>query len=599
MKISREWLQTFFDAKLPDSTALAEALTFHAFEIESVEGDILDVKITPNRGHDCLSHRGIAKEISAILKIPLSHDPLLAQELAGSFSMNFPINVTIENPDLCSRYIAWTIAGVKVGPSPKWLMDRLEAIGQRSINNIVDATNFVMFNIGQPLHAFDADKLKADGKGHSIAVRSAKSAEKMRSLDGKDYTFTDSMLLIVDKVSDTPIGIAGVKGGEASGVGPETTGIILESANFNGASIRKTAQTLRLRTDASDRFQQVISPELAAYGIRAAAKLIIELAGGELAGFADVYPKPQEKKEIVVSTTKINAVLGTALDEATIGDSFSRLGFSFEKKGDSFTVIAPPERLDLEIEEDLIEEVARIVGYDAIPTIELAKMAKKPLVNENFYAAEKTREDLMAKGYSEVYTSVFAEKGERAVLNKVDGAKPYLRANLTDGLADAFKRNVGNKDLIGVPEVRLFEVGSVWEGGRESIKVATVVEAKKGHSHTEHALKPVEGSAYDDLPISTTERYVSFSKYPFIVRDIALWVPESTKAEDALTEIREKAGNLLVRSSLFDEFEKGGKKSFAFRLVFQSFEKTLTDAEVNAVMDQVHKAVAKKGWEVR
>ena len=606
MKVSRNWLQTFFDAPLPDAAKLAEALTFHAFEVESVEkkdnDDVLDVKVTPNRGHDCLSHRGIARELSAILGIPIVHDPFMAQELAGSFTMTSPVSVSIENSELCPRYIAWSITGVKVGPSPACLKERIESIGQRSINNVVDATNFVMFNIGQPLHAFDADTLKSDDKGHSIVIRNAKKGETMLSLDGKECVFTEAMLLIVDAVADQPIGIAGVKGGKSAEVGEKTSTIIIESANFNGVSVRRTARSLRLQTDASDRFQQVISPELAAHGMRAAAMLILEIAGGQLAGFADVYPKPQEKKSIAVFVPGyFNSMLGTKLFEADIIDALTRLGLPMEKKSGSLVVTAPFERLDLETSEDLAEEVARIIGYDKIPAVEMPISARSPRVNPNFYAAEREREELLEKGFSEVYTSVFAQKGERAVLNKVDGAgaRPYLRENIYGELVAAAKKNAAHKDLLGISEVKLFEIGAVWSEGKELIKVATASEGKKDVAHTEHTLQPAEAAHYDQLPFSTTQEYHAFSRFPCIVRDIALWVPKETKSESVLEVIREHAGDLLVRSALFDEYEKNGKTSFAFRLIFQSFEKTLTDEEVNDQMALIYQALRKLNWEVR
>jgi len=595
MKISREWLQTYFDSPLPPVEVLSDALTFHAFEIESVEGDVLDVKVTPNRGHDCLSYRGIAKEISAILDIPISPAILEAWNQMQHFSLEIPVGVHIAEPELCSRYIAWSIKGVKVGPSPKWLVDRLAAMGQQSINNVVDATNYVMFNIGQPLHAFDAGKLKSGSKGYAIEVRKAKDGENITALDGKEYTLKDSMLVIVDANAQVPVGIAGVKGGMPAGISGDTKDIIIESANFNGVSIRKTAQALKLRTDASQRFEQVLSPELAAFGIRAAAKLIQELAGGELAGFSDSYPKPQEKVSVTVTLDKINNVLGTSLKSADVESVFKRLGFSYAIKGYAFTVEPPLERLDILIPEDLVEEVGRIYGYDKVPSVEMSKIKVKPTINENFAAAEKMREELVSEGYSEVFTSVFTEKGERAVANKVDGARPYLRGTLIDGIKDAYERNARNKDLLGLEEVRLFEIGTVWKKGGEVTMLATA--DKKGVQEKE--LTAAEAKQYDELPVSQTERYKSFSRYPFIVRDIALWVPTGTVAEDVHDVILKAAGDLVVRSAKFDEFKKGDKTSYAFRLIFQSYEKTLTDAEANEQMENVYAAVRDNGWEVR
>src|SRR3990167_8182210 len=208
MKVSRNWLQAFFNDPLPSAQELADALTFHAFEIEEVvnsgSDDILDVKVTPNRGHDCLSHRGIAKELSAILMKPVKEDPLRVQ-----INLEPPtdaVSVSIAEPTLCRRYIAGYIRGVKVGPSPEWLKNALESIGQRSINNVVDATNYVMFNLGQPLHAFDAGQLAKKDDRYAISVRKARAGERMLALDGKEYELADAMLVIADVNADVPIG---------------------------------------------------------------------------------------------------------------------------------------------------------------------------------------------------------------------------------------------------------------------------------------------------------------------------------------------------------------------------------------------------------
>ncbi len=594
MKISRSWLQTYFENPLPDVAVLSDALTFHAFEIERIEGDILDVKVTPNRGHDCLSHQGIAKELSAIFNIPMKKDPLrLRPNLNPTITA---VSVSIENPELCPRYIAGYIKGVKVGPSPEWLQRALESLGQRSINNIVDATNYVMFNLGQPLHAFDAGKLSQKDSKYSIAVRLARKGEAMLALDDKEYVLKEDMLVITDAHADVVIGIAGVKGGKPSAVDANTTDIILESANFDGVSVRRTAGALKLRTDASERFQQGISPELAAYGARAAADLIVDIAGGKISGFVDMYPEPSQQKMVSVSVEVINQVLGTALTGAEVANVFTRLGFAYKEDRGAFDVIPPLERLDILIAEDLVEEVGRIIGYDKIDAVELPPFPNKPEINNNFYAAEKIREDLMANGYSEVYTSVFADTGERVVANKVDSVHPFLRSNLIDGLNKALERNVHNKDLLGLKEVKLFEIGTIWRDGKELMMVGTAGEKEKA---VEKLLEVIASTTYEDLPLSQLDRYQPFSRYPFIVRDIAMWTEKGTQPEDVLTILRATARAWLVRSELFDLFEKGEKLSLAFHLVFQSFEKTLTDEEVNAIMESVYKVVAEKGWHVR
>lgn len=600
MKISLEWLQTFFDKQLPDAQELSHALTFRSFEIEGVErhqdDDVLDVKVTPNRGHDCLSYRGIAKEISAILDIPIIEK--FEFKLVTLEPKTKTVVVAIEDTKLCTRYIAAHMKGVKVGPSPEWLQKRLRSMGQQSINNVVDATNFVMFETGQPLHAFDAGKLVQKNGAYSIEVRRAKKGEKMMALDEKEYTFTDTMLLIVDKNAG-PVGIAGVKGGMPSGISDSTKEIVIESANFDGVSTRRTAQALKLRTDASQRFEQGISPELAACGIKNVVELIKQLAGGALVGFTDEYPEPVANRSVSVTVSHINKLLGTVVTEGTVADVFRRLNFQFQKKGEEFTVAIPFERLDLTIPEDLIEEVGRMVGYDSIKEVEMPPLSQSTEITQNFAAAERMRKDLTAQGYSEVFTSVFAEKGKRAVSNKIGGDKPFLRANLTEGLADALKKNVQNKDLLGLKEVKLFEIGTVWLKDKEVIMVGTVTEKAKPSEKPLAEMITEKFTEYETLPVSDTQRFQQFSRYPYIVRDIALWAPKGTKPEEVLQDIRAHAGELLVRSELFDTFEKGEKMSFAYRLVFQSFDQTLTDLDANERMESVYVALRTKGFEIR
>ncbi len=593
MKVSKKWLDKFFDAPLPDAQALFDAFTFHAFEIDSVEkhgdDDILDVKVTPNRGHDCLSHRGIAKEISAILKLPIKNDPFKLEFDISKKSEK--VTVTIEDSKLCPRYSAGYITGVKVGPSPEWLKTSLEAIGQRSINNVVDATNLVMFNVGQPLHAFDAKRLGS----LAIGVRPARAGEKLEALDKKIYELDRSQLVITSQ--DRPVGIAGIKGGEADRIDETTTDIIIESATFDGATIRKAAQALKLRTDASSRFEQGLSPELCAVGMRQVAKLIQEIAGGTVEGFVDIYPEPQKQTYVAVTVEQVNKLLGTNLTGADVADVFARLGFGYKEQDGVFEVQPPLERLDIEIAEDLVEEVGRIVGYDTVPATPLPAFEGAPAINKNFYDAEKVREDWTTKGYSEVFTSVFADKGERIVLNKVDGVRPYLRDSLIPGLTEALAKNKPNKDLLGLKEVKLFEIGTVWKGGKELTMLGTVSEKEKAIEM--ELVGPENPESYDNLPLSGAERYQTFSKYPYIVRDIALWVPGDTNADAVLENIKAEAGELLQKIFLFDTFEKEGKISLAFRLIFQSFDKTLTEQEANDAMQKVSEKLKAQGFEIR
>lgn len=610
MKISREWLQTYFQAPLPESQVIADALTFHAFEIEGIEkvgnDDVIDVKITPNRGHDALSHRAIAKEIAAILNIPLQSDPLKESSLGRSQApgeanlspTSDAVAVTIEDIELCKRFTAGYIKGVQVGPSPDWLKEKLEAIGQRSINNVVDATNYVMFNIGQPVHAFDAGQLEAKEGKYAFEVRRAKAGEVLLALDDKEYKLAESNLVVADKNSGKAVGIAGVKGGKPAGITEVTKDIIVECANFDGVSVRRTSKALHLATDASQRFQQVLSPELAAHGQRLTVDLILKIAGGELVGFADAYAKPIAPWQVAFTAAHTSKLLGIDVLADEIKTTLTHLGFAFTEEGGSFTVDIPFERLDLTIPEDLIEEVGRMIGYEKIPSKELPASVAQPEINQNFAAAENVRKTLTEMGYSEVFTSVFADKGEVAVLNKIDSVRPFLRATLIDGLNDALKKNVQNKDLLGLTEVRLFEIGTVWKGGTEEI-MAGIVTEKETAKEDPLSMYVTEVSGYESLPVSSLDRYQSFSRYPSITRDIALWVPADTQAQEVKNVIAEAAGNLMNRIDLFDEFKKGEKTSYAFRLVFQSFEKTLTDDEANSAMSAVYESVKERGWEVR
>lgn len=591
MKVSKLWLDKFFNEPLPEAPVLAEVLTFHAFEIDGIEtvgeDTVLDVKVTPNRGHDCLSHRGIAKEISAILKIPLAQDPLALRPVLAPVTTE--VSVILDTP-LCKRYIAGYLKGVKVGPSPEWLRLRLEAIGQRSINNVVDATNFVMFNTGQPLHAFDAGKLG----NLALGVRVAAEGEVMTALDKKEYTLNSSILVIT--AGDRAVGIAGVKGGLPAAIDELTTDIVIESANFDGVSVRKTAQALKLRTDASARFEQVLSPELAAYGMRSVVELIQKIAGGELVGYVDQYLDMQKPMYANVSVEQVNRVLGAQLTGADIADVFMRLGLSYKEEAGVFEVVVPFERLDLVLAEDLIEEVARIVGYETILPVALPPNAHKPEIHAGYAAAERARAELVGRGYSEVFTSVFADHGDVVVLNKVDSVRPALRTNLVDGLTEALAKNKPNKDLLGLKEIKLFEIGTVWKDGKEEVLLGTITEKEKA---AEKKLEVAVTGEYENLPLSTATRFEPFSKYPYIVRDIAMWVPSGSDAAVLLEDIQKETGQLAHKVSLFDTFTKDNRTSLAFRIIFQSFDRTLTEAEVHPLMDKLSLFFKAKGFEIR
>lgn len=604
MKISRTWLQTYFEAPLPSVEKLDEALTFHAFEIEEARDDLLDVKVLPNRAADCLSHRGIAKEFSAILDIPLKNDPL--RDLLPNFQKPGTLTIDIEDPKKCLRYMGAVVKGVRVGPSPAWLKEALEAVGQRSINNIVDATNYVMLNIGQPLHAFDAGKLEMKDGKYTILVRGAKESEKITTLSGEDFTLPKGTLLITDAHSSQAIGIAGVKGGKSAEVSASTTDLIVESANFDGTSIRRIAQALRLSTDASQRFQNRPSPELAAYGMRDVLALITDIAGGEVVGVVDEYPTHTDTNQPVsVTLEKISNILGSDFSREEVENAFARLGLETKTEGDTFTIMPPFERTDLAIPEDLVEEIGRILGYDKIPATELSPISGTP-DQARYRGIERMKDQMVEQGYIEVSTQSFAKKGDIALANPLDKAKPALRTSLEQNLQEALTQAKYYAPLVLAPneKPKLFEVGTVFPKEGEHIELRMTERVKEWGD---------KADVVDNLSVAKLEDYGKeyepkryelgvykpFSAYPFIVRDIALWVPNTTDASDVENLIRKNASDLLVRLDQFDRFEKEGRVSLAFRLVFESMDRTLTDEEVNGIMEKISVALRSADYEVR
>ena len=281
MKVIHSWLKEYVGDVLPDAKTVDELLTFHSFEMEGIEevaGEtVLDVDVLPNRSSDALCHRGIAREVAALLNVQLENDPLKKPVEMNDGSK---VTVTIEDDTLCSRFTAAVIEGVEVKETPLWLKQRLEALGQRSINNVVDATNYVMFAIGQPTHVFDLDKLAKDSDGRvNITIRNGKEGESLELLGGDVIESNETVLHLVDGNNNELLDLAGIKGGTRAEFTEGSTNLVITSGNFNYQSVRKTAQRTKVFTEASQRFQNEPSPELAAYGLEAVAKLILDLAG--------------------------------------------------------------------------------------------------------------------------------------------------------------------------------------------------------------------------------------------------------------------------------------------------------------------------------
>ena len=426
---------------------------------------ILDCSTTPNRP-DCLSVIGIAREVAALTDQAI-HIPDISYDEPESPIEEW-ISIDIDDPELCPRYCASLVTDVKIGPSPQWMQQRLLAGGMRPINNVVDITNYVMLEYGQPLHAFDHKQLK----GKKIIVRRAKDDESMYTLDGMKRDLNSDMLVIADE--SEPVALAGVMGGADSEVIEITTTILLEAASFNGGSIRRTSTKLGLRSEASSRFEKSISPDLAPIGLRRATQLFVELAGGRAAkGIVDVYPGKKDEIPIMLPRERIGRVLGIEFDTARVQAVLSSLGFGSERIGetDDLSVTVPYWRTDIKLPDDVIEEVARIIGYDEIPTTllrsEIPEHAPAPLLN----LKDVIRDLLSGCGMQEVInysltSQVMLDRidPERTISPEFKVANPMsleqecLRTNLRGGLLACFYTNERHEDN----GIRLFEIGKVY-----------------------------------------------------------------------------------------------------------------------------------------
>jgi phenylalanyl-tRNA synthetase beta chain len=401
VKVLYNWLKEFVDVKASPAE-LRERLSLAGIAIDAIEetaaGPALDADLTANRP-DALGHRGFAREIAALDRTRLK--PLEIQLTEAGERTDAATSVAIECPELCGRYTARVIRGVRIGPSPDWLRERLEALGHSSINNVVDATNYVMYELGHPLHAFDYDRLGE----HRIVVRRARGGETLRTLDGIDRKLTREMCVIAD--ASRAVALGGIMGGESSEITSASKNVLLESAWFDPVAIRRASKTLGLRTEASIRFGRGADPDMAEIASRRAAQLIVELAGGEnLSGVIDAYPKPLEPLPIELRSTEIVRIMGAEVPGREVEAILAALGFEPERietpspHETHWRCKRPSWRLDVAREIDLIEEVARHYGYDRFPSrLPPARQAAARLPHAG--ALERIRERLVGLGYQE------------------------------------------------------------------------------------------------------------------------------------------------------------------------------------------------------
>ena len=480
MKISLEWLSQFLPGPLTPEQA-ADALTNGGLPVEVVErhGDdtVIDVEVTSNRP-DCLSHVGVARELAALLGRACQDAVVRATEVAPPASML--TSVEIQALDLCPHYTARVLQKVKIGASPAWMARRLEAVGLRPINNVVDVTNYVMFETGQPLHAFDFDTL--DGK--RIVVRRAAEKERIVSIDGHERHLSPDMLVIAD--ASRPVAVAGVMGGRDTEVSDRTVNVLLESARFDPLSVRKTARTLGMKSDSSYRFERGIDPTLPERASRRAAQLILETAGGELrSGLVSAGTSGYTPKKLFLRLGRLRQLLGVDLPTHEIVQALFRLGLRPVDQGNRVDVTIPSHRLDINIEVDLIEEAARVIGYDRVPVKdEIAIRVAPP--DPDAATIETIRDTLVGAGFFEAVTVSFvsdvlaadfvppeavrAGDGSASTLPlprteaAVRKADAHLRPSILPGLLEAVRRN----ETVGTLDARLFETGSTFwlgEGG--------------------------------------------------------------------------------------------------------------------------------------
>lgn len=445
------------DDDLKPGTDIAEAL--------GLRDSVVDFEITPNRP-DCLSMLGMAREAAAVFGHQLKYPDIKAQNETGD--VNDYIKVEVKNTELCPRYTARVIKDVKIGQSPWWLQKRLMHGGMRPINNIVDITNFVMMEYGQPLHAFDIRNI-AGGK---IIVDTAQQGTKFTTLDGTERELSDSILMIND--AEKPIAVAGIMGGLNSEIKEDTTTVVLESANFNGDSVRASSKELVLRTEASGRYEKGIDANLCEAAADRVCRLVEMLGCGTVVGSSvDVYPEVQEARPLDVRASRINHVLGTDIPEDDMVKIFESLEMTVETKGDIMTVTPPTVRQDLLIEEDYVEEVARMYGYDELPvSLPLGGQAAKLTKAEELRT--KTRNILTGYGLDEILTYSFvspksvdkvgisdtdiSKRNFVKIINPLGEENSVMRTMLTPNMMDVLSKNFakGNKSA------RLFEIGRIF-----------------------------------------------------------------------------------------------------------------------------------------
>ncbi len=620
----------------------------------------ITVELTPNRP-DCLSVAGIAREIAAVVGGKIKR-PKLALKEADEPASRF-VSIEVAEPELCPRYAARLVRKIKVGSSPFWLRKKIMAGGMRPINNAVDITNLVMLEFGHPLHAFDFKRFGSK----RVLVRRAREGEKLKTLDGVERSLAAEDLLITSGKAGTAL--AGVMGGLESEIQNDTTEVLLEAAFFEPRGIRRTRKRLGLMTESALRFEKGTDINVVPAALDRAAQLFAELTGGEvLSGIVDIYPKPKEPQKLTLRPIRVAQVLGAEISSPEVVDYLSRLEMTVTP-GKELTVTVPTFRVDIKEEADLIEEVARLFGYDKIPAVQRGGGPLVPKLPAFEAAAARLRELLIGSGFSEAVASplgnpkLYAKAGfpgpYLALANPLSDELSVLRPTLLISLAETAGRNLAGGNL----SVRMFELSKTfhpgnppeerWRLGLVLSSAATPHWREKGRTadffdlagvleklfavflfqplkmipketlpvffeqefelkvqgqtaglvgelspewaRELHIKKPCFLAEIDwELflkPIGAEKPFAPFSRFPAVERDAALIAPMELLAGDVLEEIGNAKEPLLEKFELFDLYtgpQAGeGKKSLALSFRYRSGEKTLTDAETDAVHEKL------------
>lgn len=620
MKLPIDWLKEYLEIPA-DHQKLIDKMTLVGHMQDGppkeIAGDtVYDLEIRQNRP-DCLSILGLAREAGAVLDRKTKYPEAYSQNLAGPQGT---LNVEIKDQELCYRFSTIIIEGIKIADSPDWLRKRLDAYGIKSINNIVDITNFVMIELGQPLHPFDADKIEK----RSLIIRTAKSGESLKILGGKEIELTNEDLIIAD--TQKTLALAGVIGGGESSVGAATKNVILESATYNQASIRRTSLRHQLRTEASTRLEKFLNPELTELALRRTLSLIQELCGGVLKDHSDNYPGKFEERSIELTAENLYKLGGVEIDVQKIKSIFEALEIPVKKTStDKFVIIPPYFRTDLEQEADLIEEVLRIYGYDQIPTRLPGNPPMKQITSEWYELEEEIKNALTGFGYEEEITDPLTkEEGPDLepvrLENSLNSDKVMLRTTLKNSLVNALtKQRKYRKDTI-----RLFEVGEIYfiEKG-EYLEHGTLGLLMSGEDNAFEKLKGIIEALFDKLNYEFSVEELRIEKVPMqestyfceidiensfttkvrprvhtsppqlILEDMSFLVPQNAAIDEVINSVK-NISPLVYKVSLGEAPQMlDSQKTLLLKIAYHSPEKTITTTEIEPIRKKIVEQLSK------